>query len=311
MVVLFLFQGGARWYRSNKGLHSIPASVEIIVYFSMLDQVTDVTYIAREHFVPDSTGMKLNLLGVVFCSLPLGAMTLYFLVKGYRLITPANLRWRLGVAAKPFTAVPPWMHYTLLYPVIAAVPTFVMAVALFLPLPIEVLVPILQMGYSIGMQRTKEMSASVQETALKWSAQSIILLPVVLLIYIGVALVGLLTMCYWMVLAVTFPVLWAFMMVVRTFCILPKVWLWIESQSDYMTSFLKEPADEGLFQYRPRRSAKCGQDLGIFRIFHPRLDDDATDIPEFDYNAMYLLLSETLVFEFVAESVRTIHLNHL
>jgi hypothetical protein len=303
-AVLFIFQAGARWYRNTLELHSIPASVEIIVYFSMLDQVTDVTYISTEYFEPNDSSKSLKSMGVLFVVLPMAIMTAYFLFKGYRLITPANLRWRLELCTRPYTAVPRWLHYTLIYPILAAVPTVLLMALVVLPLPVEMLVPILKMGGLIGWERTKVMESSVREFSTKIAGQSMVFVPIVALIYALVLLGGLLTMMYWLILALTFPVLWAFMMVVRTFAILPKVWVWIETQSDYMTSFLEEQDETGLFSWRVRRAAGCGEDLGIFRIFHPKLKDNTKKVPEFDYEAMYLLLSETLIFEFLFESVR-------
>lgn len=62
--------------------------------------------------------------------------------------------------------------------------------------------------------------------------------------------------------------------------------------------------DEGVFAFRRRDVAMAsGQDLGVFKAFHPTLDGDSDMIPKSDNEALYYLISGTVVFEFVFETL--------
>ena len=57
--------------------------MEIITFFSMLDMVTDITYVCTEKFARP----LLHGLAVLFCVMPFIALQLYFIVKIYRVVT--------------------------------------------------------------------------------------------------------------------------------------------------------------------------------------------------------------------------------
>ena len=86
------------------------------------------------------------------------------------------------------------------------------------------------------------------------------------------------------------------MVVGRTFAIYPGMWIWLENQCDLLTFVMREPAHEGIFTFGPRPVAEfSGQDLGVFRMFHPQLNPRDDFIPEADAAGMYYLISSTLM----------------
>ena len=86
------------------------------------------------------------------------------------------------------------------------------------------------------------------------------------------------------------------MVVGRSFAIYPGAWIWLENQCDSLTFVMREPAEEGIFTFGPRPVAeKSGQDLGVFRMFHPRLNPRDDVIPKADAAGMYYLISSTLM----------------
>lgn len=301
IIILAIAQSGARYARSSTlHNHKVPYAVELIVFFSVLDQITDATYVINETFRTD----RLNSLGVLFCVLPIAVMMAYFYFKCYRVATKENLMWRFNLATTPLTGVPFYLHYTLVYPVIA---TFISAVFLFaclVTVPIEALLLPLSMGIQIGWSRITDYAEWAKDKAMWWAEQGILGNVPAILIYLCLLVYGLLTMIYWIVLSTMLPLLYAMMMVLRTFTILPGVWVWIEEQCEFMTQFMKEPAATGFFKYADRSCARgCGQDIGVFRMFHPGLDVNEKQVPAIDYRAQYAMLSGTLVFEFVFESL--------
>lgn len=301
LILLLAAQGGARFARQNDQ-HKVSMTIEVIVFFSILDQITDATYVITEVFQRKSV----EAMGVTFCILPVMSMMAYFYFKCYRIATKQNLMWRWSWVKKPFTECPhPYLMYTLVYPVAAAMASALLAMGLFLPLPVEAVVLPLEMGFRVGMRSVEEQLDWAKEKALKWSERSVLGLIPTLILYVGVVVYGIVIMSWYLLLALFLPLIWSIMMVVRTFAILPGVWVWIENQLDYMLRMAKEPTPTGMFTYNfPRESAGCGEDLGVFRLFHPSCDDDtpAKRVPIIDYEAQYLMLSSTLIFEFVFES---------
>merc|ERR1712127_15708 len=94
------------------------------------------------------------------------------------------------------------------------------------------------------------------------------------------------------------------MVMMRTFAIFPGAWLWLEHQCEWLVSMLDQMDDRGLFSYRVRDIAeKSKQDLGVFKAFHPTLDPSRDKIPKTDNEALYYLISGTVVFEFVFETL--------
>jgi len=302
LILLLFAQTGARVARQD-GEHTVSLTVEVIVFFSILDQITDATYVITEVFQRKT----LEGLGVTFCILPVVFMMMYFYFKCYRITTRQNLAWRYSQVIKPFTECPhPYLMYTVVYPVVAAFATAVLAMVYFLPLPIEAALLPLEMGFRVGMKSVQDMMDWANKKAKAWAAKTSLGLIPALILYLGVILYGLLKMTWFLLLALFLPLIWSIMMVVRTFAILPGVWVWIENQLDYMLRLAKEPNPTGMFSYKyPRECAECGEDLGVFRLFHPNSPDDtpARMVPVIDYEAQYLMLSGTLVFEFIFESL--------
>lgn len=300
-ILLAIAQGGARFTRQYDQ-HKVSLTVEVIVFFSILDQITDATYVITETFRSGT----LKALGTTFCILPVITMMVYFYYKCYRVTTKENLIWRFKQAIRPFTDVPKGLMYTVVYPVFALMLSAILMMVVFLPLPLEAALLPLEMGFRIGFGKGKELAVWANAKAESWSEKTILGLIPSILLYCGVFVYAILTMVYHVLLAVFLPFLWAIMMVVRTFAILPGVWVWIENECDFMLQHMKEPSPTGLFAYQsPRKSAACGEDLGVFRLFHPSSEDSTpkNKVPIIDYEAQYLMLSGTLVFEFVFESL--------
>jgi len=73
---------------------------------------------------------------------------------------------------------------------------------------------------------------------------------------------------------------------------------------------MKQMDDTGVFAYRTRDIAEhSGQDLGVFRTFHPTLDPATDDLPATDNEALYYLISGTVVFEFLFETLPQVSCN--
>ena len=90
----------------------------------------------------------------------------------------------------------------------------------------------------------------------------------------------------------------------RTFAVYPAPWTWLENQCDEIVFRMQEPGRESpdrlhpLFVYGPRVVAeKSGSDVGVFRLFHPKLDPAQDPMPQFDTSGMYFLISSTLMCE--------------
>lgn len=83
VVALFLLiaQVSARYNRD--GSHLLPYSVEVITYFSMLDLVTDITYVSTEDFYNGT----LKSFGIVFVLMPFIALSVFFLFKVSRALS--------------------------------------------------------------------------------------------------------------------------------------------------------------------------------------------------------------------------------
>ena len=65
-----------------------------------------------------------------------------------------------------------------------------------------------------------------------------------------------------------------------------------------------EPAPGGIFTYKRRDPARqTGEDRAVFSLFHPGLDPDTDDIPGVDMDGMYYLISSTLMYEFLLETL--------
>ena len=170
-----------------------------------------------------------------------------------------------------------------------------------------------------------DMYEGAKDKGMAWMEISLLMLPPTLLMFVGlfvcvlIATVIMLVIfvlgyvvvlpiimvtqtLFWIVASLFFPIFWAVMVMMRTFAIFPGAWLWLENQCEWYTSHMNQMADEGIFVYRPRDVAsKSGQDRGVFNVFHPKLKEDE-DIPETDNKALYLLISGTLIFEFVFET---------
>lgn len=166
---------------------------------------------------------------------------------------------------------------------------------------------------------------SAQDTAMSWMELSFLMLPPTVLMFVVLFVVVLIATTimliifilgyvvalpaimifqtlFWIAASLFFPIFWAVMVMMRTFAIFPDAWRWLENQCEWYTSHMKQMADEGIFVYKPREIAeKSGQDLGVFKVFHPKLKE-AQNIPEIDDKALYMLISGTLIFEFVFET---------
>ena len=320
-VVLFIMQAAARSYRdADPGL---PMSVEVITYFSMLDLVTDITYVSTEPWHNET----LQSFGILFCIMPFAALNIFFMFKCYRLVTVKNLRWRLAAARWPFEAVDGLFPGSVYVLGIVAVPvSAVVAVVLFLVcLPCESLLGIFDLGTRVGWRKFVELAEPTYDQIMEWNVsysewatrmvqESLVLLVLCIVGYIlgAIALLlamlalfifGMCTMMWWLVVAFTLPIFYSIMVVGRTFAIYPGAWVWMENECDAMTFVMREPAHSGVFVFGPRPVAdESGQDLGVFRTFHPMLDPETATIPAGDSSGIYYLISSTLMYEFALET---------
>ena len=73
--ILLIAQVSARYSRDES--QWLPLSVEVISYFSMLDLVTDITYVSTENFYNGT----LKSFGIVFVLMPFVALSILFAVK--------------------------------------------------------------------------------------------------------------------------------------------------------------------------------------------------------------------------------------
>ena len=115
---------------------------------------------------------------------------------------------------------------------------------------------------------------------------------------------GVVSMVWWMALAFLLPAIFSVMVIGRTFAVFPDAWVWIENLCDEIAMSMREPAHEGFFSFGPRGVAEfSGQDLGVFRTFHPGLDPATDAIPKADTSTVYYMISSTLMYEFVLETL--------
>ena len=85
---------GTRWYLTKDVLH-LPILLEATTFVCTLDLITDITYIATETFAtPTLYGFA-----ILFILLPFVVPSVYFLGKGYQIITFENLQWSVTARA--------------------------------------------------------------------------------------------------------------------------------------------------------------------------------------------------------------------
>lgn len=147
---VYKYQSSLDGNGEQKRSASIQPLVEILVFFSLVDLTTDVLYVVSEPFAD----YYLQGLAIFFACLPFICLIFYFGVKCYRLVTLENLKWRLQTASTPFDYTAGLHIYTLgISWILSAVASVVIAMLLFLPLPIEAVWPVLRLGMRNGVHR--------------------------------------------------------------------------------------------------------------------------------------------------------------
>jgi hypothetical protein len=114
---------------------------------------------------------------------------------------------------------------------------------------------------------------------------------------------------------VLLPGLYSLFVITRVFVILPKLWIRLEDACDWIVFHMgSEPAypmpgtkgstTHPFFTRGPRRVAeKSGQDLGVFRTFHPTRSARNDDLPAEETAGLYWLLSTALLYDLFFETV--------
>jgi hypothetical protein len=146
-LMIFITQLVVRCRR--KKTWPLPWIVEGIIFASILDLISDIIYTASSEF----WNKELKAAAIVFCVMPFGILIGLFITRCYRLVTIKNLQWRTKVSFSAFTKVPGWLHYTLIYPVMAlALSILLLVVLVGICMPIEAVLPLLELIFIGGVK---------------------------------------------------------------------------------------------------------------------------------------------------------------
>ena len=306
-TVLIIAVFALRRYRTPPE-QRLPPALELTTGVCSLDLLTDSTYVGTATFAWQS----LFTTAVIFLVLPSTLPALYFLVKGYQLCTPANLKWRLdrGTELASIIYTKAYGQFSTItkviavvvtlgvYPLLLSVACAIAYVSHFFPLPIEVLWQPLRMVGAVTYRTTQAVFSPLKEFISNTWKHSIfgLLLVVIIGAVVGSIVVTVAAFSSTAV-VVLLPFVYGAMVVFRVFVLAPRMWMWLRATAKWVLQDMQRPSDTGMFTWEPWSTGETASiGAALTALFGP------TDV-DLQLKHQLRLLAGTLVFEFIAETV--------